>query len=490
MAGRYTNAKPVDRCFNPITVFHYGKKFIVPCGRCSACLLDKSNEWSMRLKAEIENSPYTIFFTLTYSNKYLPRARVLWRNDLGVYWCCPVEDNIRFNSVVDVARAGFQPFYLGKDVSKEIRISRKEDCMEFSYCCKDDIKLWLKLLKQDIYEKFGIRSSFRHFVISEYGPSTRRAHYHGFIFCDSLEVSEYLLRASMYKNWSMCDKTLFDQYTHYCDSGASGYVTQYLTRPDSLPAVLRENEFRPFRLASKAPAIGYRQFRKEEIYENLFVGTLEYSKFIGRIGQRSVLVYPSKYMSRLFPKCFEFSLLSFDRLLSVYGRLYRLKAIRPVTSVAILCDGLREALRPIDYTCSKVCFDFCLEYQTTPWVYLYLLDRYYYLREMLALRKFYEWQEQNAEKRFAIALSYSNFQELVCRSYLSYYERISLSSFCESLCLSSVFPYSFDVVDEFKRLDMCDVERDIFRREVESILDDMVKMPKINDNLGRAPHDF
>ena len=48
------------------------KDIIVPCGKCDGCRLHKANEWMLRVANEIESSTYSIFFTLTYSNKYLP----------------------------------------------------------------------------------------------------------------------------------------------------------------------------------------------------------------------------------------------------------------------------------------------------------------------------------------------------------------------------------------------------------------------------------
>ena len=122
MASRYPITQVVDYCYNPIHVVDDDKDIIVPCGRCDGCLLHKANEWSMRCGMEIEDTPCTIFGSLTYENKYLPKlARVdsckfvRYGNfksdgscdlimDSQSVWISDHPYNIRFNGVQDVLR--------------------------------------------------------------------------------------------------------------------------------------------------------------------------------------------------------------------------------------------------------------------------------------------------------------------------------------------------------------------------------------------------
>lgn len=481
MAGRYTSYKPLTRCFSPITVFHNGRQYVVPCGKCAACLLDKSNEWSMRVSNEIENTNFPIFFTLTYDNHYLPKASVFYDPDSGTYQVFSYPTNVRFNGKVDVKRVAFEPFYLSYDASRSFPVQHFPDGV-FGYLCKDDFILWLKLLKKDLYEQFGEYRLFRHYLISEYGPTTYRPHAHGILFCQDKEVAEYLIRISMYKNWAMCDKTLFEKYTHYCDSGASQYVTNYITCPSSLPSLFKSTEFKPFRLASKSPGIGYCQFDPAEIYESIYRRTIEYTKTVARIGQRSVLDYPSMYCSRLFPKCYEFSLLSFDRLLDVYGELYW--SVRAGKSFEDVCFRLRQRPHVVDYECKKRCYDYCVNYECNPYLYVYLVYTYWYLRDMSLLRRFYEWQEKS-NNPISIAFSYSNFADYIC-SYdtLDGVQKQTIDFFCNSL--------GFDAFELFLKgkssLVYKDVEKELFQLEVEDIIDNSVKMPKFYEKTGLAPH--
>lgn len=47
-----------------------------PCGKCAACLHNKVEDWKFRLEAESENSPLSLFLTLTYADEHLPHFGV------------------------------------------------------------------------------------------------------------------------------------------------------------------------------------------------------------------------------------------------------------------------------------------------------------------------------------------------------------------------------------------------------------------------------
>lgn len=49
----------------------YPKVLLIPCGKCSACVQNKSLEWTARLMKEAEEWKYTYFITLTYDDKHL-----------------------------------------------------------------------------------------------------------------------------------------------------------------------------------------------------------------------------------------------------------------------------------------------------------------------------------------------------------------------------------------------------------------------------------
>lgn len=493
MAGRFPQNKPFQRCFSPLTVFKNGIKYVVPCGRCEACRLDKANDWSMRLSDEIDSCPFPIFFTLTYNNKYLPRIRQVF--DGNVYRLILSPDNVRFDGVKDVPRFDdIEEIISGRwiDIPKIQNFGRSD---EFSFSSRRDVQLWLKNIRKDINLHFDNldengkirdkqKTAIRYFIISEYGPTTFRHHIHGIIFAFDYEVAEYLLRTSLYQNWQMCDKTLFDQYAHYCDGGASGYVTQYINSFANLPQVLRYAHFKPFRFCSKNPSIGFYRFSPSEIYEALFAGNGEYIKTIANVERTFLFPYPSKYMFRLFPKCQRFSLLSYSGLRSVYGKLYRYVVVRRYKYNTV-CDFLRKTLQPIDYTATRKCYDFCVTYNCPPDVYLYLLDMYYYKVAMASLKKWYTWQSEHMDDIPLVLSSYVNLSEL---SDL-YFQSKNTMRMALDLFFSS---FGIDVLDYVcknrNKYVVADDVKDKFRLEVSDIISGMTKMSKFNELTGNCPH--
>lgn len=116
------------QCLSPLSIpnSRYGlyngeyARILVPCGKCEACLSRKRQDWFFRLKQELKLHDDSYFITLTYDECNLPK-------DMSV---------------------------------------NKRDC-----------QLFLKRLRKKI-EPYKIR----YFLVSEYGPTTLRPHYHLILF--------------------------------------------------------------------------------------------------------------------------------------------------------------------------------------------------------------------------------------------------------------------------------------------------------------------
>lgn len=498
MASRYTDFTPVDYCYNPIHVVDPAsdKDIIVPCGKCDGCLLHKANEWSMRCGMEIESSPATIFGTLTYDNKYLPKLYPVYDrcgDRILKLWVSDHAENVRFNSVRDVRREDGIVINHPYD-SIPIQKWDNENRPAINYMSKRDVQLWLKLLRKDLLD-YGIYPTkriqefgfFRYFIISEVGPTTFRSHAHFLLFCQSVEVSSYLLECSLYKNWQMCDENRFCDYTHLCDSGARGYVTQYLTSSTELPRVYQKNtEIRPFRLASKSPGIGFVEQDKEKIFRDVERGIIKYTRPVPRLDSQSLLLYPSNYTRTLFPKCYRFNKVFDSRRDLVYGFLYR--AIRKTGQEYSLCSSrLREIMHSSDYLATCACYRYCLEYHSCPEHYLFMLDMYYYQVDMERLRSFYRSQEEiNYLKDPEIIFEYySNLEQILLTTDFNISDNLSVFFLFSDLGLN-VFDYNRKEVFTRIKKDIRYRNR-VYRLEVSDIVDNMVKMPKFNELTGNSP---
>ena len=127
------------KCLTPLHIRrpgsrHPGDIIDVPCGRCVACLARRRAEWTTRLICESLTSQSSLFVTLTYD-----------------------EDHVT------------------KNVSKT------------------DIQLFIKRLR-----KVFAPTKIRYYLVSEYGPTTLRPHYHCLFFdlpCDLLYLKDSISQA-------------------------------------------------------------------------------------------------------------------------------------------------------------------------------------------------------------------------------------------------------------------------------------------------------
>lgn len=494
MASRYPSIRVLDYCYRPLHVVDDTKDILVPCGKCNGCLLHKANEWSMRVAQEIDGNPFSIFFTLTYNNKYIPKLEIVSEhsNTHGRYYLLSPDNdlNIRYNGVTDVRRIEDFNDMLFKCYADEFHVLQNYFSDRYTcYSSKRDVQLYLKMLRKSIIEYFKYDSQeqrsglFRYFIISEYGPTSHRYHIHGLLFPQNKSISEYLLEYSLYANWKMCDEDLFRRYTHYCTSGASQYVTNYITCPDSLSSLYRTNkELKPFRLSSKSPAIGFTEFQNEKIFEDVSSGSIKYERTVKRLGSKSILQYPKNYCDTIFPKCKGYSSLSLRGILSTYGRLWR-----SVNVCGYRYDDVYRLLSAFwdnqtlnaTYRCYKVCeqYGYCPEY------YCYLLDEYLYLKDMENLRYQYsQMQVACSDNRIDVVDWISHFFVNVVsfgNKSMSVDHGRSWYMFTESFNISGLLPSAFNISY---------VPDHSYVSEVDDILQNAVKVSKFNEVSGNSPH--
>lgn len=510
MASRYPEHKVLDFCQSPIVISKNGDSYLVPCGHCNGCLLHSSNLWSQRLAMEIEHSNYSIFFTLTYNNEFLPKLKI--RPDeviKGVqkYSYFPIWSNVRvaprisptgYVTSIDVVRRNDHIFIDGEDYFSvpitNFVPDRPFSASEFlPYPSKRDIQLWLKNVRKSLNNHFyGEKPSFRYYIISELGGEKYRPHYHGIIFCEKFEWSEFLKEYALYACWQMCDKSLFDQHTKYCNSATARYLTEYVTVPSDLPRIYKQPSTKNFRLVSKSPAIGFCSFTKNEVQEKISVGDITYDRKIQRLGQSFVLRYPSNFVSSVFPKCRGFSRMSFDRLLSVYGYLYK-EIYERGRSYSSLYRRL-STIDSVTFNAQRSCLRYCesLGFNAI-FHYCFMLDNCYYLLEMSRLSSWYRWQEKQ-DNLYVILASYNNLSDYI--TY--YYERNFVLDVLFSISSLSI-PFLDQLPDSISSLSVSEflfrvqssrsfIYSESYDLECSDILSDACKMRNYNELVGLQPH--
>lgn len=233
MATRYPTYKVLDYCFDPVPVSKNGISLYVPCGKCAGCRLHSSNLWSQRLQMEIESSCFSIYFTLTYANRWLP-----------VMACSPIPDGYSYfplwnnkrlvpridqdgyvTSVFESRRLDAFYYEFSEHFLVPITNYPHDPLREYlPYPSQRDIVLWLKSVRKSLKNHFKNESTaFRYYIISELGGKKYRPHAHGLIFCNNEKHAKWLRDYALFACWQMCDKALFDEYTVFADAGTETY---------------------------------------------------------------------------------------------------------------------------------------------------------------------------------------------------------------------------------------------------------------------------
>lgn len=152
----------------------------VPCGKCEACVMNRAQQWYVRLFFQNKGSDNAVFVTLTYSDEHLPP--------------------IRFT----------------------------DDGLPISDVSKDDVRHFLVRLRRYLgpYKS----KKMKYFLISEYGPSPQtgivnRPHYHAIFF--NLAPEDYETLTFAWKKGFTSFGDVVDGRLRY----VSGYSTEKLFCP-------------------------------------------------------------------------------------------------------------------------------------------------------------------------------------------------------------------------------------------------------------------
>lgn len=131
-------------------------KSLVPCGRCMGCRLDRARVWADRMLLELRDNDYkAIFVTMTYNNSSIPHA---WTAGYNYY-----------NGYDEYA----DPLYMDEDEEDWIAAAAGAPAT----LSVRDTQLFFKRLRKAFPKR-----RIRYFLAGEYGPRTKRPHYHAIIY--------------------------------------------------------------------------------------------------------------------------------------------------------------------------------------------------------------------------------------------------------------------------------------------------------------------
>lgn len=190
--------------------------FLLPCGRCIGCKLDKAKTWALRCMHEAKFHTESCWLTLTYDEQHLPQE----------------------NGYSKLVRSDLQKF---------IKRLRKAGC------------------------------KFKYFGCGEYGDRTGRCHFHIILFGyrpTDLEVYKRSKEGFIMYNSAFLQKKWKNGFVVVADVSfdTAGYTARYSMKKQFKTKIVNPNEevYKPFLCMSTRPAIGkdwYNSF-KDDVFPN------------------------------------------------------------------------------------------------------------------------------------------------------------------------------------------------------------------------------
>lgn len=341
--------KIVGNCLNPRKVYNpslHGWMYC-SCDKCTACLNQKATILSNRVRAEIEQHKYSVFFTLTYDNEHLPKYEV-FQDSNNVIQYKPIERLVDDSSSDMLSMScplneykSYEKNYTFDETTYVPTIENYENSYHFGVVSKKDVQNFLKRLRWRISKIPNItkdESKIRYYIASEYGPSTYRPHYHGILYFDSKKILDKI-KSLIVTSWGSFERqqgernrfkfrpfarpALTADYIKLCDPNTAYYVASYVAGNARLPEVLQLRETKPFHIQSKNPVIGSFHVDKQEILENINRGNYTINKHVydDKTGQFNEVIVPlpESTLSSIFRKCVGYSTLAYDVKLQLYS---------------------------------------------------------------------------------------------------------------------------------------------------------------------------
>lgn len=290
------NNFPFTRCLRPRKIVnpYTHETMIVPCGHCKACLTSKQSRLTLQCDLESKCCMYTVFVTLTYANRFIPRLSVVCDDSHS-----DPDDPEIFPIYTFFDKETGEIIQQSRCYRTDVEMIQKKTYLfgDIPYLRKSDLQKFIKRLRFHIDKK--CHEKIRYYAVGEYGPVHFRPHFHILLFVTSKEAYQML-----------------DEYIRSCwtfgrvdcqlsKGSANSYVASYVNSNCNLPTILMHDAVRPFSVHSRFLGLGFFESQRSEVY------SCTASEFIKRSIEldgavKEFNLWRSAY-SVFFPKCKGFS---------------------------------------------------------------------------------------------------------------------------------------------------------------------------------------
>lgn len=228
----------------------YLKEYTVPCGHCEICKVERSKEWAVKAWCEQQMWSNSCFITLTYDNEHLPEDRKLKRSDIQKFW-----KDLRYH------------LYKNTKKASQIDLKPEREAMEELYT-NEEIQF-----NEDIgmIPKHKNKTPLRYLNCGEYGPKTKRPHYHAQIW-NFIPQDLRKWKQDERGYWLYNSKKLSQIWgkgwvvIEEANNKTAGYVARYCTkkykRSDEEQARMKQKHQQEFIGASSLGFIGWTYWEK------------------------------------------------------------------------------------------------------------------------------------------------------------------------------------------------------------------------------------
>ena len=342
-------------CLNPQRVFNssLGEYLSVPCGHCEYCRKIRERVWARRLELHAKSSGYVLFFTLTYSNQFLPKVyydekgivtdfvysseRVVFNRHSRTYSQTQQiihSDEFNGTSVFEHTPTGIirPPHFVYRRLNDKAHTPLFDRTNSFAISYPKDFQNFIKRCRINLsryYSDGSFDPSFTYFGVSEYGPRTYRPHFHGLLFFRSCPPDVDALLRVLSKSWSKSPSTKVGKEFEpvRTKTQSAKYVSKYVCKDTTLPNVLLSPEFCTRTFKSISIPLGSQSFDIADIPSIFSKGTLLYDSLYYNketcCFEPYKCSFPSCSWHRVFPKLFGRRLLSVSLLRSCFDRIFQ-----------------------------------------------------------------------------------------------------------------------------------------------------------------------
>ena len=282
-------------CLHPIQITAAdGSTRFVPCRQCAYCRVHAADTLSQLGSLELMDNPCSLFVTLTYRNKDIPRATLMYDGSI-----CNLVDLDTGELFTQQFHTLEQRKFLGK-ISKNYvrRFPNYFTNGQVPFIKIADIQQYISRLRERFRRKFGKKHVFRYLYCAEYGETTFRPHFHIIFFCKSEDA-----RAFLYENSREC-WYYGNVVSKYYKGNNSRYLTSYMSGTASISPLYSRSGVKS--RARHSQKFGCSSVIKNNIIFCKFVNGCPLSFSLSCDGNDQTFNVPSSLASSVFPRCRDF----------------------------------------------------------------------------------------------------------------------------------------------------------------------------------------